>query len=157
MTELSVSVVINTLNRGSMLGDTLTSLKGLDYANFEVIVVNGPSTDNSEDVIARWAGRVKHLRCGEANLSVSRNIGIEAAAGEIVAFIDDDAAPHPRWLKELTAPYVDRKVGAVGGFTIDNTGVRYQARKTICDRFGNAHYVSPFFDERPLCFPGAPF
>ena len=45
----------------------------------------------------------------------------------------------------------------MGGFTIDSTGVQYQARKTVCDRFGNAHYVSPFFDERPLCFPGTPF
>lgn len=157
MGELSVSIVISTLNRGPSLADTLSSLKGLHYSNFEVIVVNGPSTDKTEEVLKGWGTGVKHLRCAEANLSMSRNIGIGAAAGEIVAFIDDDAVPHPRWLEELSAPYHDARVGGAGGFTIDNTGVRYQARKTICDRFGNAHYVSPFFDERPLCFPGAPF
>ena len=114
MCELSISIVVNTFNRSQILGDTLLSLKGLDYSNFEVIVVNGPSTDNSEEIIRRWAGGLKHLRCPEPNLSMSRNIGIEAAAGEIVAFIDDDAAPHPRWLKELSAPYQDAGIRRCG-------------------------------------------
>lgn len=156
MSQPLVSIVINTLNRGKVLGDTLSSLKGLAYPSFEVIVVNGPSTDNTQQIIDGWGSAIKACSCAEPNLSISRNVGIEAAAGDIVAFIDDDAAPHPDWLSELVKPYVDPRVGGVGGFTIDNTGVRYQARKTICDRFGNAHYVSPFFDERPLCFPGTP-
>ena len=42
---------------------------------------------------------------------MSRNIGIEAAAGDIVAFIDDDAVPHPGWLSELVRPYADARVG----------------------------------------------
>lgn len=157
MTEPSVSIVINTLNRGKVLGDTLASLKGLVYPRFEIVVVNGPSKDNTAEVLSAWDGVIKLETCAEANLSMSRNVGIEAAAGEIVAFIDDDASPHPHWLNELVRPYADPKVGGVGGFTIDNTGVRFQARKTICDRFGNASYVSPFFDERPLCFPGTPY
>lgn len=151
------SIVVNTLNRGKLLQDTLLSLAGLDWENFEVIVVNGPSTDNTQSIIDSWDGKIKTARCSEANLSMSRNIGIEQAAGDIVAFIDDDAAPHPAWLRELARPYADSKVGAVGGFTIDNTGVRFQARKTLCDRFGNAHSVSPFFDERPLNATGTPF
>ena len=90
------------------------------------------------------------------DLSVSRNIGIAAAAGDIVGFIDDDAVPHPDWLDRILAPYRDPRVGAVGGHTVDNTGRRYQARKILCDRFGNAHHVSDFFDERPLNRPGSP-
>nr|WP_314073700.1 glycosyltransferase [uncultured Roseococcus sp.] len=154
---LSVSVVVNTYNRAATLRDTLKGLTGLRYPRFEVIVVNGPSTDDTEAVLQEWQGRIKLARCKEVNLSVSRNIGIETAAGEVIGFIDDDAVPHPDWLIELTRPYMDPAVGAVGGFTIDNTGVRYQVRKTICDRFGNAYSVSPFFDERPLCVPGSPF
>jgi glycosyltransferase involved in cell wall biosynthesis/GT2 family glycosyltransferase len=153
----SVSVVVNTYNRAATLRDTLKGLMGLRYQSFEVVVVNGPSTDDTEAVLQDWQGRIKLARCKEVNLSVSRNIGIETAAGDIIAFIDDDAVPHPDWLIELTRQYADPAVGAVGGFTIDNTGVRYQVRKTICDRFGNAYSVSPFFDERPLCVPGNPF
>ena len=153
----TVSIVVNTYNRGPWLDDALRGLAGLDYPAFEVIVVNGPSTDNSAEVIARWGGAIKALTCDQANLSVSRNVGIAAAAGDIIAFIDDDAVPHPQWLRRLVARYDDADVGAVGGFTVDNTGTHWQMRKTLCDRFGNAHHVSDYFDERPLNRPGTPF
>lgn len=152
-----VSVVISTLNRDKYLKDTLLGLRGLRYPEMEVIVVNGPSTDGTADLLEEWAGKIKVATCGEPNLSMSRNIGIAAASGDVVAFVDDDAIPHPNWLKELVVPYLDRRVGAAGGFTIDNTGVRYQVRKTVCDRYGNAHSVSPFFDERALCARHAPY
>jgi glycosyltransferase involved in cell wall biosynthesis/GT2 family glycosyltransferase len=152
--EPTVSVVINTFNRSRSLEDTLKALGGLDYPRLEVVVVNGPSTDDTARVLERRADRIKRGDCDEANLSMSRNIGIGLAAGEVIAFIDDDAAPHPRWISELVEGYRDPKVGAVGGFTIDNTGVRWQVRKTLCDRFGNAFNVSNVFDERALCRPG---
>ena len=153
----TVSIVVNTYNRGAWLHDALRGLAGLDYPEFEVIVVNGPSTDTSAEVIARWGGAIKALTCAQANLAVSRNVGVAAAAGEIVAFIDDDAVPHPQWLRRLAARYVDPAVGAVGGFTVDNTGTGWQMRKVLCDRFGNAHRVTDYFDERPLNRPGTPF
>ncbi|MGW9332739.1 glycosyltransferase [Bosea sp. NPDC055594] len=154
--SLSFSIVINTYNRAVALKDTLASLNGLQYDNFEVIVVNGPSTDATASLMTSYEGKVKLLSCPDANLSMSRNIGIEAASGDIVAFIDDDAAPHPTWLEELALCYADKRVGGVGGFTVDNSGINYQACKTICDRFGNAFSMSAFFDERPLCFSGSP-
>jgi glycosyltransferase involved in cell wall biosynthesis/GT2 family glycosyltransferase len=150
----TVSVVINTYNRAAALQETLSSLRFLRHGAFETIVVNGPSTDDTTAVLDRWRGSIKILDCPTANLSRSRNIGIAAAAGDVVAFIDDDGVPHPAWLDYLLGPYADPFVGGVGGFTLDNTGVRYQAAKTLCDRFGNAHHVSPFFDERPLNRPG---
>lgn len=152
----SFSIVINTLNRGNLLGDAIQGVFQLDYPCFELIVVNGPSTDNSEDVLANWRGQIKHLRCDVANLSVSRNVGIEAAAGDIVAFLDDDAVPHPLWLRYLSRHYANPSTGGVGGYTVDNTGVRWQVGKTVCDRFGNAFFPDDLFDERALNFPGTP-
>lgn len=150
----AVSVIVNTYNRGAWLDDALRGLAGLDYPTFEVIVVNGPSTDNTAEVIAHWGKAIKALRCDQANLSHSRNIGIAAATGAIIAFIDDDAVPHPQWLRRLVGPYHDPAVGAVGGFTVDNTGTAWQMRKVLCDRYGNAHHVTDYFDERPLNRPG---
>lgn len=157
MSKPNISVVINTYNRASDLPNTLRSLANLDYDNFEVVVVNGPSTDNTNEVLAEWADSVKVLQCPLANLSVSRNEGIANSGGDIVAFIDDDAIPHPTWLSRLAVHYADLQVGGVGGFTVDNTGVKFQARKTICDRYGNAHFVSDYFDERALNRPNTPF
>ena len=154
---LSFSIIINTYNRCVYLEDALLALSELNYVDYEVIVVNGPSTDNTEELLSRWGDRIKVGRCPEANLGMSRNVGIQMASGDIIAFIDDDAVPHPDWLKHLASHYYDSRVGGVGGFTIDNTGVEYQVKKTLCDRFGNAVNPHDYFDERPLCVPGAPY
>jgi glycosyltransferase involved in cell wall biosynthesis/GT2 family glycosyltransferase len=153
----SFSIIINTLNRADFLSDAIRGVMQLDYAAFELIVVNGPSTDHTAQVLAPWAGRIKVLRCDITNLAVSRNVGLAGAAGEIVAFLDDDAIAHPQWLSRMAPHYVSDRVGAVGGFTVDNSGMAWQVRKTVCDRFGNPYNVDDFFDEKPLNSPGTPF
>ena len=151
----SVSIIINTLGRADLLSDTLRGLSALRWPDLEVVVVNGPSRDHTEQVLEAWTPRIKIGHCPEANLSMSRNIGLSLAAGEIVAFIDDDAIPHPAWLEELTAPYRDPRIGGVGGHTIGRLGSAYQARTTLCDRFGDAFAVSRYVDVAKLCEPGS--
>ncbi len=113
----TVSVVICTLNRAAHLESCLLQLRRQRYPRFEVIVVNGPSTDDTEAVLARFAGEIKVRRNARANLCVSRNLGIAAAAGEIVAFLDDDSFAHPDWMREALAAFDDPLTAAVGGFS----------------------------------------
>ncbi len=133
----SVSVVINTFNRCASLERTLRSLEWLDYPNFEVIVVNGPSTDGTEELLDRYAGRIKRAHCPNRNLSESRNIGIRMACGEVVAFIDDDAYPDPGWLDHLARAFDWEEVAAAGGPVVGHTGFWYQVWHSRADRFGN--------------------
>lgn len=150
----SVSIVINTLDRADSLAETLRACAQLTHPRFEVIVVSGPSSDHTDEVIARWAGEVEHRRCPAANLSQSRNIGIAAAAGDVVAFIDDDGVPEPTWLDELCAGYDAEEVGAVGGVVYDHTGRNFQVRYLLSDRLGNTERL----DEMPpgdFSFPGS--
>lgn len=153
----SFSVVINTYNRAQFLDDAIRGVMQLDYPNFELIVVNGPSTDHTNQILDSWSNKIKIRYCNSRNLSISRNIGIAAAAGDVIAFIDDDAVPHPKWLEKLAYHYKNPCIGGVGGFTVDNTGVRWQVKKTICDRFGNAYNVDDFFNEDALNFPKTPY
>ncbi|RIL09627.1 MAG: hypothetical protein DCC75_06090 [Proteobacteria bacterium] len=138
----SVSIVINTLNRAFCLETTLQALFHLDYPNFEVIVVNGPSSDGTEAILERYKNVFKIERCPEPNLSMSRNFGIAAASGEIVAFIDDDGIPEPEWLDRLVAPYSDPAVGGVGGFVFDRSGVQFQTRYLLSNRLGYSEQVA---------------
>lgn len=149
----TVSVIINTLNRGDMLRKILTSLQWLKYeGEFEVIVVNGPSTDNTASVLDEWGSRVRVGQCDVANLSVSRNIGIAMAWGDYVVFIDDDAYPEPEWLEQMTAPFDSPYVGAVGGIVFNHTGFDYQFVYQTSNRLLNTRHMLKNNAEH-LCFP----
>jgi glycogen(starch) synthase len=140
---LKASVVINTYNRGDYIENSIRSLAAQTYRDIEIVVVNGPSSDNTLEVIEHLRSeglRMKYADCSSRNLSESRNIGIREAAGDVVMFIDDDASAHPRWVERLMNEYRDPRVGASGGFTVDHTGISFQCRYTVCDRMGNARF-----------------
>lgn len=135
------SIVINTLNRATLLQKTLESFRWLKYrGDFEVIVANGPSTDHSAEVIAAWAGKIRVGKCDVANLSVSRNVGICMAQGDIVVFIDDDAIPEPEWLTSLANAYQDPTVGAAGGRVYDHTGYSFQTQYCVVNRYAGIDF-----------------
>jgi len=137
------SVVINTYNRADYLRNAIASIAAQSYGQVELIVVNGPSTDHTEEVLdAIEADGIRFIRakCANRNLSESRNVGVSLAMGEVVFFIDDDAVAHRDWVCRLMAAYASSNVGGAGGFTFDHTGVSYQCRYTVCDKFGNARF-----------------
>jgi GT2 family glycosyltransferase len=134
-----VSVVICTWNRADSLRLALESLGYLAYPTFEVVVVAGPCTDHTDEVLKPYQGLIKVVHTAERNLSVSRNLGIAAAASDIVAFMDDDALPDALWLDELMEVFESAEIAATGGPVFDHTGYRLQARYNIADRWGDAH------------------
>lgn len=150
----TVSVVINTLNRADVLERVLSAAGWLSYPpGFEVIVVNGPSTDQTEQLLEQWKSRIKIGRCQEANLSKSRNVGIAMAAGDIVAFIDDDAVPEPEWLEQLAVAFDDDEVAIAGGHVYDHTGVTFQYRYGTVDRLGTNAQPLQGWDPAKLAYP----
>lgn len=134
----SVSIVICTDGRRDSLKVTLESLRFLNYRNFEVCVVCGPTEDGTRELVKNWPNPLKSDGNGARNLSISRNLGIRLAAADIVAFLDDDAIPEPEWLDQILAAYADDKVGGVGGFVFDHTGMDFQWRYGTTDRLADA-------------------
>ncbi|WP_176787276.1 glycosyltransferase [Sphingomonas sp. NFR15] len=137
---MTVSVVICTADRAVSLDRTLQSLRQLRYQWFEVVVVDGSRDGQTVQVAARHADFIRYVTCPELNLSMSRNIGIAHACGEIVAFIDDDAIPEPDWLDLLITGYEDPNVAQVGGFIRDNRGIDFQCRYLTVDRLGDGRH-----------------
>jgi hypothetical protein len=112
---IRISVVINTYNRAPYLERLLAGLNQLTYDAFEVVVVNGPSTDGTEALLERYAGRIKVVACPMAHMTTSRNLGVKAAAGDVLVFIDDDALPADRrWLDNIARVFAADSTGAVG-------------------------------------------
>src|ERR1700730_5817370 len=148
-----VSAVINTYNRAASLHNTLQAMLRQNYPNFEVIVVNGPSTDHTLGILKAHASGIRVGSCSERNLSISRNVGIEMARGDFVAFIDDDAVPDEDWLVDAIAAFDADEVAGVGGFVYDHTGYELQYSYTLCDRMGNAYHNIPI-SMPEFCYPG---
>lgn len=124
-----VSVIVVSRGRPSDLRRCLTSLVQLDYHPFEIVVVADPAG------LAATAGfPVTSVAFDRPNISDARNAGIAAARGQVVAFIDDDAAAEPHWLTHLAAPFVDPAVDAAGGFVVGANGISLEWAGGTVDR-----------------------
>jgi O-antigen biosynthesis protein len=107
------SVVVCTYNGSRTIRDCLEGLVRLEYPDFEVIVVNDGSTDGTADIVAQYSFRL--ISTKNYGLSCARNTGLEAATGEIVAYLDDDAYPDSHWLTYLAATFMRTTHVGVGG------------------------------------------
>ena len=96
------SVVIPTYNRAGVLADAVQSALTQTLAPHEVIVVDDGSTDHTETLLQRYAGRVAYVRQSNAGPAAARNRGIETASGQYVSFLDSDDAWAP-WTLECFA------------------------------------------------------
>lgn len=85
-----VSVVIPAYNRGNLICETLDSVLTQTYRDFEVIVVDDGSTDDTPSVLAQYAERVHVIRQENKGEGAARNAGILVAQGDYIAFIDSD-------------------------------------------------------------------
>ncbi|HJQ16923.1 MAG TPA: glycosyltransferase family A protein [Allosphingosinicella sp.] len=98
MTEPPVSVVIPAHNAEAFLADAIDSVLGQTVA-VELIVVNDGSTDETERVIASYAGRLIHVAQDQRGLGAARNRGVAESSGEWIAFLDADDI----WMPEKIA------------------------------------------------------
>src|SRR5262249_20246105 len=130
-----------TDGRAEGLANTLRCLQYLEGPEFEVCVVCGPTQDGTEEMLSAWTGQIKVAKNPARNLSISRNIGIAMAAGDLVAFIDDDALPEPEWLPQIVQAFDDPQVAGAGGVVMDHTGARPQYLYSSADRLGNADWA----------------
>jgi len=110
----TVSVVVCSRDGARWIAECLAAVGELDYPAYDVIVVDDGSTDETAAIAAGFAG-VRVISTTNGGLSRARNIGLEAAGGEIVAYLDDDARPEPSWLTHLVRPLVSGAYAAAGG------------------------------------------
>lgn len=109
-----ISVVVCTYNGSRTIRDCLEGIERIRYPNYETIVVDDGSTDGAGVIAAEYGVRL--IRIPEnRGLSAARNIGWQAATGEIVAYIDDDARPDPDWLSYLAAAFLKTDYVGIGG------------------------------------------
>lgn len=112
-----VSVVVGIRNEEKFIEECIESLLKLDYSqdSYEIIIVDGMSTDKTRDLVQKYP--VKLLLNERKNVAAARNIGVENARGDLVAFTDGDCKVDPLWLKTLVSEMQNAPadVACVGG------------------------------------------
>jgi len=91
--RLKISVIMLTCNRETLVGRAIESVLGQTLADFEFIIVDNGSTDQSGAIAGEYAARdsrIRLVRLERGNIGRGRNAGLDAAKGECIAFIDDD-------------------------------------------------------------------
>lgn len=119
---LDCSVIVCTYNRAKSLADTLRALEAQRVAadlRWEVLIVDNNSRDDTRAVVEAAATRFAPLRYlfqPQQGLSHARNMGIEAARGELLIFTDDDVLPEPDWIERVLAGVATHAADACGGY-----------------------------------------
>jgi GT2 family glycosyltransferase len=109
-----ISVIVCSYNGARTIKETLAHIDRLNYPNVEIVVVDDGSADTTSEIASGFS-RVRLIRVANGGLSRARNIGMKAAQGEILAYIDDDAYPDPDWLGHLAEAYRGGRYVSVGG------------------------------------------
>jgi uncharacterized coiled-coil protein SlyX len=102
-----VSIVLPVWNRRSLVGAAIDSVLSQTYGNWELLVVDDGSTDGSRDVVAGTLRdpRVRLLTQERAGVSRARNLALQHARGEIVAYLDSDNEWFPGYLAEIVSTF----------------------------------------------------
>lgn len=103
-----VSVIIPIYNVEKYIGATIQSVLDQTFQNFEIVVVDDGSLDRSADICKQFSDRrIRVIRQPNCGVSTARNVGIEAARGEYIAFLDGDDLWFPTKLEQQVA-HLDR-------------------------------------------------
>ena len=103
-----VSVIIPTYNSAQFIVETLESVFAQTYKNYEVIVVDDGSTDNTKEVLKPYMSKIRYIYKENGGPASARNVGIKNARGEYIAFLDSDDL----WLSEK----LERQVKYLGKY-----------------------------------------
>src|SRR2546426_1345450 len=164
MKESLISCIVPVFNGERYLGEILDSILAQTYRPLKIIVADDGSTDGTAEVGARYGERITYLRQSTQGYAAVKNLGLSAAQGDFIAFVDADDLWHPEKLERQMArlwqrPEIDLCFTRYKNFWVPELAEeerRYQGhfhsqpqsawsistlltRRTVFDRFGDFH------------------
>lgn len=120
----TVTVIVPVYNASATVGDVLHALVTQSYPGdrTELLFVDNGSSDGTEDIVRSFSVRILKEE-NSTSPYAARNLGIQHASGEIIAFTDANKIPDSRWVEEGVAALLNSGAGLAGGDIQFNTGV----------------------------------
>ena len=104
-----VSIIIPVYNGEKYIEKCLASVLDQKYESKEIIVINDGSTDNTEEILKKYIGKIRYFKKSNTGLSDTRNFGIGKAHGSYIMFLDSDDYLEKNLLTKLK-PYIDKNI-----------------------------------------------
>lgn len=156
------SVIIPTFRRPGQLAACLNAMTGLDYSRerFEVLVIDDGSPETLDAVVAPFLSSlpIRLIRQANRGPAAARNLGLQNACGELVAFTDDDCRPEPDWLLHLARVFEREPEVALGGAVVNSLSENIFAEASqflinYLREYYQATGRNGFFTSNNLAFP----
>jgi cellulose synthase/poly-beta-1,6-N-acetylglucosamine synthase-like glycosyltransferase/peptidoglycan/xylan/chitin deacetylase (PgdA/CDA1 family) len=151
-----VAVIVPAYNEAVGIERTVRALAASDYPEFEIVVVDDGSTDDTAGIVERLGlDRVRLLRKPNGGKASALNAGITASSAPVVVMVDGDTVFEPESLRRLVHPLGDPHVGAASGNT------KVGNRRGLLGRWQHIEYVTGFNLDRRMyevlqCTPTVP-
>jgi len=115
---MKISVCVTVFNEEKDVGRLLKALLTQTAKEDEIVIVDVKSKDKTVENIREYQKKHKNIKLliKRSSTAEGRNLAVKIASNEIIAFTDAGCTPHKDWLKKLTKPFKDKKVGLVAGF-----------------------------------------
>ena len=125
--QLFVSVVVITKDRAKLLYDCIRSILNQTYENFELLIIDDGSTDNTEEVVRSFKDlRIRYVKKKSSGIPKSRNIGVNEAKGEYIVIMDDDDLMMPNRIREQIDCLTEGSSGSYGGWIDQNSDLEHE-------------------------------
>jgi glycosyltransferase involved in cell wall biosynthesis len=146
--DIIVSVIIRCFNEEKHIGNLLSSLKNQTLKNYEVIIVDSGSTDQTVYIAKQFSPTIVHISPDEFTFGYSLNKGCSAAKGDFFVIASAHVLPyHETWLEEMIKPFHDAKVGVTYGKQIGNHTTKFSEHQVFAQQFpdkSNYQQTTPF-------------
>jgi glycosyltransferase involved in cell wall biosynthesis len=129
-----VSVIIPTYNRAHIVTDAINSVLSQTFNNFQLIIVDDGSTDNTRNVLDTYQDKVEYFYKANGGVSSARNVGLRMAQGKYVAFLDSDDIWHSERL-EILVNFMEHN-GSYSAVFTDCEGIDGDGNTIDTTRFG---------------------
>ncbi len=141
-----VSIIMPTFNRAAIIEEAIQSVLDQSYSNWELIICDDGSTDNTADVIKRFdRNRIRYLSLPKSGAAAARNRGLARARGDLIAYLDSDNCWHPSFLSRLVLALLERP----GSSSARSSYIDYQVDREGVNSIKD-YSAKPFDHERLL-------
>jgi glycosyltransferase involved in cell wall biosynthesis len=147
-----VSVIIPTFNRGQYVINAIDSVLSQSYTNYEIIVVDDGSKDNTRDIVQWYADKIKYIYQNNAGVSVARNRGIAISKGKWLAFLDSD----DEWMTTYLSTQIER-ASKVPGICMQTANCCFVGLNGKTKSYFEINRSLSEFEGKDYLLPGDPF